>query len=334
MNAIVKRLKTLVTAIAAIALLAGCSHVASLENNPWEVLSLPTETNFIDVAFTDNLERGWLVGDKATLLETTDQGETWELRRLELDNENIRLKSIDFSGREGWIVGEPSLLLHTENGGQSWTRVQLSDKLPGEPNTIAALGPHSAEMTTDVGAIYRTKDDGQNWQSMVDEAFGVMRNISRSPEGKYVAVSSRGSFYSIWEPGQDAWQQYNRTSSRRVQNMGFDRDGHLWSLLRGGKIQFSASEDPDDWQEPIYPEKATSWGLLDMAYRTSDEVWVAGGSANLLCSFDGGKTWKKDRELESVPSNFYRIKFVRPDLGFVIGQRGILLRYRGTSETA
>jgi photosystem II stability/assembly factor-like uncharacterized protein len=334
MNAIVKRLKTLVTAIAAIALLAGCSQVASLENNPWEVLSLPTETNFIDVAFTDNLERGWLVGDKATLLETTDQGETWELRRLELDNENIRLKSIDFSGREGWIVGEPSLLLHTENGGQSWTRVQLSDKLPGEPNTIAALGPHSAEMTTDVGAIYRTKDDGQNWQSMVDEAFGVMRNISRSPEGKYVAVSSRGSFYSIWEPGQDAWQQYNRTSSRRVQNMGFDRDGHLWSLLRGGKIQFSASEDPDDWQEPIYPEKATSWGLLDMAYRTSDEVWVAGGSANLLCSFDGGKTWKKDRELESVPSNFYRIKFVRPDLGFVIGQRGILLRYRGTSETA
>ncbi len=334
MNAIVKRLKTLVTAIAAIALLAGCSQVASLENNPWEVLSLPTETNLIDVAFTDNLERGWLVGEKATLLETTDRGETWELRRLELDNENIRLKSIDFSGREGWIVGDPSLLLHTEDGGQSWTRVQLSDKLPGEPNTIAALGPHSAEMTTDVGAIYRTKDDGQNWQSMVDEAFGVMRNISRSPDGKYVAVSSRGSFYSIWEPGQDAWQQYNRTSSRRVQNMGFDRDGHLWSLLRGGKIQFSASEDPDDWQEPIYPEKATSWGLLDMAYRTSDEVWVAGGSANLLCSFDGGKTWKKDRELESVPSNFYRIKFVRPDLGFVIGQRGILLRYRGTSETA
>lgn len=334
MNAIVKRLKTLVTAIAAIALLAGCSQVASLENNPWEVLSLPTETNALDVAFTDNLERGWLVGEQATLLETTDQGETWELRRLELDNENIRLKSIDFSGREGWIVGEPSLLLHTENGGQSWTRVQLSDKLPGEPNTIAALGPHSAEMTTDVGAIYRTKDDGQNWQSMVDEAFGVMRNISRSLDGKYVAVSSRGSFYSIWEPGQDAWQQYNRTSSRRVQNMGFDRDGHLWSLLRGGKIQFSASEDPDDWQEPIYPEKATSWGLLDMAYRTSDEVWVAGGSANLLCSLDGGKTWKKDRELESVPSNFYRIKFVQPDLGFVIGQRGILLRYRGTSETA
>ncbi|NEQ34552.1 MAG: photosystem II assembly protein, partial [Leptolyngbya sp. SIO4C5] len=55
--------------------------------------------------------------------------------------------------------------------------------------------------------------------------------------------------------------------------------------------------------------------------------WVAGGGGNLMCSFDGGETWLKDRQLENVPSNFYRIVFLPDNRGFVLGQRGILLKY-------
>jgi photosystem II stability/assembly factor-like uncharacterized protein len=61
---------------------------------------------------------------------------------------------------------------------------------------------------------------------------------------------------------------------------------------------------------------------------------VSGGSGNLLCSLDGGQTWKKDREVEQVPSNFYKIVFLDRDRGFIIGQRGILLKYRGQPEAA
>lgn len=65
-----------------------------------------------------------------------------------------------------------------------------------------------------------------------------------------------------------------------------------------------------------------------MAYRTPDEVWVGGGSGNLIVSQDGGKTWSKDREVESVPSNLDKIVFISPDKGFILGQRGNLLRYQ------
>ncbi|GAB4471247.1 MAG: photosynthesis system II assembly factor Ycf48 [Elainellaceae cyanobacterium] len=308
----------------------GCArnYLPSTSFNPWQAVELPTTATLSDVAFAGNSLHGWLVGKEATLLETQDGGKTWELRSLDLgDDVSYTFSSVSFAGDEGWIAGQPSILLHTTDGGKSWLRVPLSAQLPGSPNTVKALGPKSAEMTTDIGAIYQTKDGGRSWQAMVQEAVGVVRNIARSDDGRYVAVSARGNFYSTWEPGQEAWQPHNRTSSRRLQNMGFAKDGRLWLLARGGLVQFSDSDDYEGWGEQVSPEFSTSWGLLDLAYRTPDEVWIAGGSGNLLYSNDGGQTWQKDRAVEDVPSNFYKIVFDSPERGFILGQEGTLLRY-------
>ena len=114
--------------------------------------------------------------------------------------------------------------------------------------------------------------------------------------------------------------------------MGFSKDGGFWLIARGGQIQFGTDANAEDWQDPISPELSTSWGLLDIAYRTDEEIWVAGGGGNLLYSPDGGESWLKDRELENVPSNFYRIVFTDANQGFVLGQRGILLKYEDTTQ--
>ncbi len=331
-----KRVTAVLVAIAVV-FCTGCAnaYLSSLEQSPWDVLHLPNDVTPLDIAFTDDRDHGWIVGKKSSLLETTDGGETWTLQSLDLGNQNYNLTSVSFSGDEGWVVGEPSIMLHTTDGGESWSQVALSDQLPGTTYTVTALGQDSAEMTTNVGAIYRTNDAGQNWRAMVQEAVGVLRNISRSPEGEYVSVSARGNFYSTWQPGDAAWTQHNRTSSKRLQNMGFGSNSGLWLLARGGVVQFSDSvESEETWSDPINPEFATSWGLLDLAFRTDDELWVAGGSGNLLCSFDGGETWVKDKTVENVPSNLYRVSFVTPDQGFVLGQDGVVLKYRGIDDAA
>jgi photosystem II stability/assembly factor-like uncharacterized protein len=328
MHSIVKSWQRIVALLVVVLMCIGCSKVPSISYNPWEIISVPTQAKLLDIAFTDNPQHGYLVGSSATLLETKDGGETWKPLTLQLDDPKYRFNSVSFSGKEGWIVGEPGLVLHTTDEGASWSRIPVSEKLPGGPISILALGKNSAEMATNVGAIYKTTDGGQNWKAQVEQAVGVLRNIKRSPDGKYVGVSAKGNFYSTWEPGQTAWMPHNRNSSRRVENMGFTDNGQLWMLARGGQVLFNDPEKPEEWLEAQYPEVSTSWGLLDMGYRTPEEIWLGGGSGNLLRSADGGKTWEKDRDVEGVPANLYKIVFFSPEQGFIIGDRGILLKYQ------
>ncbi len=335
MHRIVKAWKQIVILVAVVLLTTGCQvFLPALSVNPWQVIELPLQENMLGISFTSNSQHGWIVGTNSALLETTDGGKTWQQKVLDLGEQKYRFTSVSFSGDEGWIAGQPSLLLHTTDGGQSWARVALSEKLPGAPDQVAALGDKTAEMSTDIGALYRTTDGGKNWKALVSDAFGVVRTLKRSQDGKYVAVSARGNFYSVWQPGDTEWHPYNRNSSRRLQSMGFSQDGRLWMLARGGQLQFTASPDPEDWLDAQNPEFSTSWGMLDLAYRTPEELWIVGGSGNLLASFDGGQTWQKDREIEDVPANLYKIVFFDTNRGYVLGQRGTLLKYQGVSNAA
>jgi photosystem II stability/assembly factor-like uncharacterized protein len=334
MRSIFKRWQGLCATLIAVLACIGCSKVPSTTFNPWEVINIPTEEKLFDIALTDDPNHGYLVGSNATLLETKDGGKTWQRLELSVDEPKSRFDSVSFAGQEGWIVGEPSVLLHTTDGGKSWSSLPLSQKLPGSPILVKALGEGTAEMATDVGAIYKTTDGGLNWKAQVETAVGVVRNLERSPDGKYIAVSAKGSFYSVWEPGMAAWEPHNRNSSRRLENMGFANNGQFWLLARGGQVQFSDPANSDEWLEVEYPELSTSWGLLDLAYRTPDEIWIGGGSGNLLRSNDGGQTWEKDRDVEEVAANLYKVVFFGPDQGFIIGDHGVLLKYNPKLETA
>jgi len=328
MNLFFTKFKQIAILLAITLFCISCTKVSATTVHPWQVLNLNTDSTFADVAFSDDGQHGWLVGTKETIFETLDGGQTWSQKVLELGDEKVNFTAVSFKGQEGWITGKPSLLLHTEDGGQNWSRILLSSQLPGSPYSILALEPHTAEMVTDLGAIYKTTDDGKTWKALVEGAVGVARNIERAKDGKYVAVSANGNFYSTWQPGDSQWTPHNRNSSRRLQNMGYEDDGRMWLLARGGQLQFSDPVDMEKWDKNISPEDRSSWGLLDLASRTPDEMWVVGGSGTLLRSTDHGQSWEKDLEIENVPSNLLNIKFINPDQGFILGERGILLHYQ------
>ena len=228
-------------------------------------------------------QHGFLVGSNRLILETNDAGASWTEMALDLpEEENFRLISIDFSGEEGWIVGQPGLLLRSEDGGQNWSRLFLDTKLPGEPYIVTALGRNSAELATNVGAVYRTNDAGSSWQAQVEDAAGAVRDLRRSPEGNYISVSSLGNFFATWNQGEARWTPHQRESSQRLQAMGFQPNGNLWMVARGAQLRFNQdAANPDEWSKPIVPI-TNGYGYLDMAWDPNGSIWAGGGSGTCL----------------------------------------------------
>ena len=312
--------------------LSGCvtTRLPVASTSPWQALNLDTEANPLDVAFTDS-RHGYLVGSNRMIRETNDGGATWNERSLDLpEEENFRLISIDFNGDEGWIAGQPGLLMHTSDGGQNWTRLFLDTKLPGEPYLITALDSHSAEMATNVGAVYETHDDGGSWEALVTDAAGAVRDLRRGDDGSYVSVSSLGNFYATWQPGDAVWQVHQRVSSQRLQSIGYQPDGNLWMVARGAQIRLN--DEPgnlESWTKAIIPI-TNGYGYMDMAWDDDGAIWAGGGNGTLLVSRDGADSWEIDPVGDRQPSNFTRMVF-DGDHAFVLGERGNLLRWVGNA---
>ncbi|EAQ76392.1 MULTISPECIES: photosynthesis system II assembly factor Ycf48 [unclassified Synechococcus] len=311
--------------------LGGCvtTGLPLAASSPWQPVALDTRSNPLDLAFTDD-RHGFLVGSNRLILETEDGGASWQARALALpEDENFRLLSIDFNGKEGWIAGQPGLLLHSTDGGQNWERLLLDTKLPGDPYLITALDTGKAELATTVGAIYRTSDGGGSWQAEVSDAAGAVRDLRRAPDGRYVSVSSLGNFFATWGPGQATWEPHQRISSQRLQSMGFQPDGNLWMVTRGAQLRFNPdAADVEAWSKPVIPI-TNGYGYLDMAWDPNGAIWAGGGSGTLLVSEDGGSSWKRDPLAGSQPTNFTRIVFNGDGKGFLLGERGNLLRWVG-----
>ena len=331
MTVVLRQLLSLVMVIGLGLGLGGCvtTGLPAASASPWQQVPIATKANPLDVAFTD-ANHGFLVGSNRLILETNDGGSSWEERALDLPvEENFRLLSIDFQGDEGWIAGQPGLLLHSTDGGQNWSRLFLDTKLPGEPYLITALGPNQAELATNVGAIYNSRDGGNSWQAEVEDAAGAVRDLRRGADGQYVSVSGLGNFFATWTPGEAAWTPHQRMSSQRLQSMGFQPDGSLWMLARGAQLRFNADPtDVDTWGKAVVPI-TNGFGYLDMAWDPQGAIWTGGGSGTLLVSTDNGKTWQKDPVGAQQPTNFTRILFSADGKGFVLGERGSLLRWVG-----
>jgi len=339
---------------AALSALPNPALAAATITGQWEQVDLGLEPGVIllDIAFTpSDPKHGFLLGTRQTVLETKDGGKTWDRRYLgetEEDQINYRFQNISFSGKEGYIIGKPAILYHTTDGGTTWDRVPLSARLPGNPLLITALDDKgTAEMATDEGAIYTTSDAGQRWKAAVEETVSATLNrtvssgisgasyytgnfatIQRSPYGDYVGVTNRGNFYMTWQPGQTYWQPHNRSSSRRIQGMGWRTDGGLWLIARGGELFYG---DNDGVTEGFEQRRigARGFGILDVGFKNDQEVWASGGSGSLFRSVDGGSSWQRDKEFDNLAANLYSVKFMNDGkTGFVLGNDGILLRYR------
>ena len=124
----------------------------------WARINIPSKMELYHIDFA-NSSRGWIVGDKGTILATFDGGVNWQVQKTGIDK---ALYNVDFKDSEnGFAVGGRGTILRTENGGEIWEPVKTSFL-----NTFMRVNfadDKNGFVVGYGGAILRTSDKGKTW---------------------------------------------------------------------------------------------------------------------------------------------------------------------------
>ncbi len=257
-----KKLKTCVIAAAGFLMIVAGAVVAGRADEGLARTGAPGWLSLFGVAILpDNTI--FVVGSKAMLLISTDQGKSWLQRTLkEREGSDLLqdrdLYAIHFSpgGKVGWIVGEDGIILKTTDGGDTWNRQESGSKsnlfnvYPIDDQTVVAVGAD--------GAMVRTTDGGEHWQLVKSPKLVSLFDVTFVDKNTGFAVGEFSTIITTVDGGQ------------------------TWTLNYGGNTS--------DYTIGPY---------FSVTFSDPQNGVASGLSGNLMVTADGGKTWKA----QQLPAN-------------------------------
>ncbi|NIS23884.1 hypothetical protein GWN90_07555 [candidate division KSB1 bacterium] len=150
----------------------------TLVHGQWQTQDSGVTVNLRDVCFVDGLH-GWAVGDSATIIATTDGGETWHMQESPIKEISLQ-KVIFLSKYVGYVIGDnqdqasspKGFILATKNGGVTWEarKADIKFLLKGlsfiSTDTGWVVG--QAQDPRRNGILLHTIDGGQTWQTQLE----------------------------------------------------------------------------------------------------------------------------------------------------------------------
>jgi photosystem II stability/assembly factor-like uncharacterized protein len=285
---------------------AGCHREVELPPLPEAKISIIGD-RFFDVKALSP-ERALVIGYRGKVLETSDNGRTWNVIQTPTDR---ALYSIRFADQQnGWICGQAGLMLNTKDGGKTWTEQRTNTD-----QYLFAVYPVSATHVYAVGdksTLVETTDGGANWRP---------RKIAQSTEdlSDDIALAVQDPiFYDIeFADEQHGWIVGEFGTIRHTADGGKTWVEQQKSLLGGGIV--------DMFDLPT---------LFGVHFVNNQEGVAAGLEGKIAHTQDGGNRWTFDTVDEEVPlQDPLYAPFLFPDgKGWAVGSGGeVVTREPGDS---
>ena len=309
----------------------------------WEPVSYTEDLKLTDVVFVTP-EVGWVSGDKGTVLHTKDGGKTWEAQLggdpAAADPEIKRLRFFD--ERHGWAIKDKKLLATAD--GESWEEIAPLPQRMGDYVFLSPTDGFAAAGQTqylhEPHNIFRTRDGGRTWeQGPTCEVKAVVDGLTKQV-GCYLVrfhFPSRSVGYAIaeatcmgscgppimakTEDGGDTWRFFVGPGDLKVaaledlfftsEQTGFvtSSEKKLYTTKDGGNTWKGVVATPGEWLRFADPE--TGWSL---AYD------------HLAFSTNAGARWTS--RPHRFPAAVRAFSFPRRDRAYVVGDHGMVFRYR------
>jgi photosystem II stability/assembly factor-like uncharacterized protein len=164
--------------------------------------------------------------------------------------------------------------------------------------------------------------------------------IDEHHNGAEVAVGKFGLIL-VTRDGGKTWKEQASGTNRALSAISFaDRD-HAYVVGSGGTI-LASSDGGDTWKPQV---SGTKDQLLGVFAPTSSKAYAVGAFGTLLSTVDSGTTWHKQKfpweklipKILKVSGylepNLNAVQFVNEDLGWVVGEFGLVLGSRDGGQT-
>jgi photosystem II stability/assembly factor-like uncharacterized protein len=304
----------------------------------FEPINYPEDITLYDTYFVTG-EVGWIAGGTVDLvggviLHTRDGGTSWTVQHGDPQSSDPAVKSLRFlDEKTGWAISKDKIL-HTRDGENWILSGTLNDNYVDYMFTSETRGVYLGPN----GDIHRTDNGGRSWQPAGQCAGRVdVNGLTRSVQcnwvrlqfvtptiGYAVGVSYDAEdvvFLAKTADGGAAWTMTTARVTGRAEdavfldeNTGYVRvgywdSGQLFKTEDGGKTWTGMAGSPGQGMAFADPEVGWAFGVKKLSFTT-----------------DGGRRWNS--RTFAFPADVTAFSLPRRDRGFVVGEHGMIYRYR------
>ncbi|WP_256930690.1 YCF48-related protein [Pseudomonas sp. ABC1] len=234
----------------------------------WTQAKVPTRQMLTAVDFVD-ARHGWAVGHDASILASSDGGETWNLQFEDVEREAPLLDVWFEDIHHGIAIGAYGALLETRDGGQNW--LDIDERLANEDgyhlNAIARVEGAGLFIAGEMGALFHSTDDGQSWTSIElpyeGSLFGVQ---STGQPGELLVYGLRGNLLFSSDAGA-SWRSIVVTDEGAPFASGLSganllADGRIVVVGHAGSV-LSSSDRGHTFSVIHRPDRRSLAGVVD-----------------------------------------------------------------------
>lgn len=248
----------------------------------------------------------------STLERSTDGGQTWETSLTNFGDPAIRAATF-IGAQYGWAALEGPVLFQTTDGGTSW---HPKGSAMQYTSAISFADTLHGWMVSSVGDIMHTNNGGAYWLAQVLPVTDDFVSVVATSTEECHLLGANGVVLRTTDHGA-TWHRYGTGHPENLNDVQATGGGNAWacgSFL--GSTLLRTIDDGDTWSEV---NTGTSNGLATLSFVGNVEGWVAGRSATVLHTADGGASWTPQTSV----SPYYDIA----DIQFVDAQHGWVASY-------
>ena len=294
----------------------------------WEPINYKQDLKLTDVYFVND-KVGWVTGEAGTILHTEDGGDTWT---AELGGDPgatadpiCCVKLVDAT--HGWAISGYSALLRTTDG-RTWEQTGAEVRADG---TYQFLSDADGFYAYGDG-ISRTQDGGRTWKRVYQchasmEVDGLTRQVgctvfSLSFPSSTVGYAGRDARITVKTvDGGATWNALvgpAEPGDQRVDGLFFT-DERTGFAVRPGPALYRTDDGGQTWKGVV-----ASPGRV-IRFAGHDVGWSFNGRL-MSYTTDGGKRWTARQIRFPVDVNAFALP--SPERGYVVGDHGMIYRYR------